>query len=114
MTIGGPVPSSTLASAASTPTSGAAAAASASPLKKRTPILALGGSSQTLLTSSAIADLKAVFECVEDKKWPRAGDGMPRSREEMRPVMEVFARRLRSRRGVSGGAWRLGSLITLR
>lgn len=44
--VGGPVPSSTLASAASTLAS--AASASASPPKNRTPIPALGGSSQTL------------------------------------------------------------------
>lgn len=114
VTIGGPVPSSTMtststSSTSTTPGPSTSTASSTSPpptakSKNRTPILALGGSSQTLLTPSAITNLKTVYEFVEYKKWPRAGDSMPRNREEMLPIMEFFSRRLRSRRGVPEGS----------
>lgn len=96
ISIGGPVPASTVEKMASTPT------------KNRTPILVLGGSSNTLITAEAIAKLRKVFEFVEHTKWQRNGDGMPRSREEMLPVMQFFSRRLRSRRGVPEGSVELG------
>ena len=35
-----------------------------------------------------------MFENVEVVEWKRAGDGMPRSREEMAAVMGFWARRL--------------------
>ena len=66
----------------------------------KTPVLVLGGSSNTLITRSALDNLKTSFENVEYVKWNRAGDGMPRSREEMLPIMRFFARRLKSRKGV--------------
>lgn len=66
----------------------------------KTPVLVLGGSSNTLITRTALDRLKAAFENIEYQKWNRAGDGMPRNREEMLPIMRFFARRLRSRAGV--------------
>ena len=97
ISIGGPFPSSsTFGSERSTS-------------KNRTPILVLGGSSQSLLTPGAITKLKAAFEFVEYKKWPlRNGDGMPRNREEMLPIMHFFSRHLRSRRGVPEGSVEIG------
>ena len=77
--------------------------------KNRTPILVLGGSSQSCLTPDAISKLKAAFEFLDYKKWPlRSGDGMPRNREEMLPIMHFFSRHLRSRRGVPEGSVEIG------
>jgi len=69
-----------------------------------TPTLVLGGSSNTLITKSAITSLKAAFQNVEYQKWNKVGDGMPRSREEMLPIMRFFARRLKSRKGAPEGS----------
>ena len=70
----------------------------------KTPVLVLGGSSNTLITRINLDKLKAVFQYVEYQKWNRPGDGMPRNRDEMLPIMRFFARRLRSRAGVPGGS----------
>ncbi len=70
----------------------------------KTPVLVLGGSSNTLITRTNLDKLKAVFQYVEYQKWDRSGDGMPRNRDEMLPIMRFFARRLRSRAGVPGGS----------
>ena len=70
----------------------------------KTPVLVLGGSSSTLITRTALDKLKAAFQNVEYQKWNRAGDGMPRNRDEMLPIMRFFARRLRSRAGVPEGS----------
>ncbi len=79
------------------------------PVKKsKTPVLVLGGSARTLVTSSAVARLRSVFEAVEYERWKKSGDGMPTNREEMLPIMQFFARRLRSRRGVPEGSVELG------
>lgn len=69
-----------------------------------TPVLVLGGSSNTLITRTALTNLKASFQNVEYHKWNRSGDSMPRNREEMLPIMRFFARRLRSRKGVPEGS----------
>lgn len=76
--------------------------------KNGTPVLVLGGSSNTLITAEAITKLRKTFEFVEYTKWNKTGDGMPRSREEMLPIMHFFSRRLRSRRGVPEGSVELG------
>jgi predicted esterase len=69
-------------------------------LKSKTPVLVLGGSKSTQVTRSAVDGLKRRFEDVEYVKWEKGDDSMPRSREEMLPIMKFFARRLRSRAGV--------------
>ena len=74
----------------------------------KTPVLVLGGSSGTLITRTALDKLKAAFQNVEYHKWNRAGDGMPRNRDEMLPIMRFFARRLRSRAGVPEGSVEIG------
>lgn len=73
-----------------------------------TPVLVLGGSSDTLITRTALNNLKAAFQNVEYHKWNRAGDSMPRNREEMLPIMRFFARRLKSRKGVPEGSVEIG------
>lgn len=77
-------------------------------LRSKTPVLVIGGASQTLITSEAIAELQRVFEFVETRKWRRPGDTMPKDRDEMIPIMQFFARRLRSRAGLPAGSVELG------
>lgn len=91
VSIGGPLPSSTTIAKA-----------------VKTPVLVLGGSSNTLITRMALDKLKAAFQNVEYRKWSREGDGMPRNRDEMLPIMRFFARRLRSQAGVLEGSVEVG------
>jgi predicted esterase len=72
--------------------------------KSPTPVLLLGGSRSTAVTQCAIAETKAKFGSVQYVKWDKTEDSMPRSREEMLPIMRFFARRLRSGAGVPEGA----------
>jgi predicted esterase len=70
----------------------------------KTPVLVLGGSRSTEITRSAVDNLKIKFKDAEYVRWDKPDDSMPRSREEMLPIMKFFARRLRSRAGVPEGA----------
>lgn len=74
--------------------------------KDRTPVLLLAGrdDGSSAVTETDLKRTKSVFEFVEIHRWPRRGDGMPRNRDDMMPVMQFFARRLRSRKGVPDGA----------
>jgi len=63
--------------------------------KKRTPILVCSGTESQSVTSSAEEKLKRNFESVQISRYRRRGDTMPQSRDEMMPVMQFFARRLR-------------------
>ncbi|KAI5307488.1 hypothetical protein KEM55_008165 [Ascosphaera atra] len=77
--------------------------------KAKTAVLLIGGSGSG--SDSALADMSGVkrteetFGATQVVRWSgRKGDGMPRNREEMLPIMQFFARRLRSRQGVPEGA----------
>lgn len=72
--------------------------------KNRTPVLVCKASQGSKVTDGAISRLKDKFEFAEVKEWKRNGDGMMRNREEMLPIMQFLARRLRSRRGVPEGS----------
>ena len=72
------------------------------------PVLVLGGSSNTLITRTALERIKTTFRNVEYHKWDRSGDSMPRKRDEMLPIMRFFARRLKSQRGVPDGSFEIG------
>ncbi|KAL4805978.1 Alpha/Beta hydrolase protein [Aspergillus unguis] len=72
--------------------------------KSRTPILILSGRDSEVVTESATKRTKDVYEFVETHEYKRRGDTMPRSREEMLPVMQFFGRRLRSWQGVPEGS----------
>jgi predicted esterase len=72
--------------------------------KSKTPVLVCRASRGSAVTDSAASKLKDVFEFVEIKEWKKNGDGMPSNREEMLPIMQFFARRLRSMRGVPEGS----------
>ncbi|KAL2040547.1 hypothetical protein N7G274_006526 [Stereocaulon virgatum] len=74
----------------------------------KTPLLVLGGSSNTMITKTAITTLKSVFQNVEYHRWSKAGDGMPQNRDEMLPIMRFFARQLKSRKGVPKGSVEIG------
>jgi predicted esterase len=77
--------------------------ASLSP-KRKTPILVCSGSDSPWVNSSAEDKLKAVFDSVQLNRYKRPGDTMPRSRDEMYPIMQFFARRLKSSAGVPEGS----------
>jgi predicted esterase len=72
--------------------------------KCKTPVLVCRASKNSRVTDSAVSKLKDVFEHVEVKDWKRNGDGMMSNREEMMPIMQFFAQRLLSRRGVPAGS----------
>ncbi|KAF3039031.1 hypothetical protein E8E12_007901 [Didymella heteroderae] len=72
--------------------------------KSRTPVLICRAARASAVTDSAVSKLKDAFEFVEIKDWKKNGDGMPSNREEMLPIMQFFARRLRSTKGVPAGS----------
>jgi predicted esterase len=72
--------------------------------KNRTPVLLVAGRDSVAVSDDAVRRTKLVFEFVEVSRYARRGDGMPSSREEMLPVMQFFARTLRSRQGVPEGS----------
>ncbi|KAL3481833.1 Alpha/Beta hydrolase protein [Aspergillus californicus] len=72
--------------------------------KNRTPVLMLAGRDSEVVTESAVKRTKEVFEFVEMHTYSRRGDTMPRNRDEMVPIMQFFARRLRSLQGVPDGS----------
>lgn len=72
--------------------------------KSKTPILACKAVRNSAVTDGAVSRLKDAFEFIEIKEWRKVGDSMPGNREEMMPIMQFFARRLRSTRGVPAGS----------
>jgi predicted esterase len=72
--------------------------------KSRTPVLICRAARASAVTDSAVSKLKDAFEFVEIKDWKKNGDGMPSNRDEMLPIMQFFARRLRSTKGVPAGS----------
>ncbi|PYI06136.1 hypothetical protein BO78DRAFT_461503 [Aspergillus sclerotiicarbonarius CBS 121057] len=76
--------------------------------KSKTPVLIAAGKegdgSGTAVTSAGVRRTQEWFEFVEVVRYKRKGDGMPRNREEMMPIMAFLARRLRSYKGVPEGS----------
>ncbi|KAH9859334.1 hypothetical protein IAQ61_011115 [Plenodomus lingam] len=72
--------------------------------KSKTPVLVCKASRNSAVTDGSVSRIKGVFEYVEIKEWAKRGDGMASNREEMMPIMQFFARRLRSTRGVPAGS----------
>nr|OQO27669.1 hypothetical protein B0A51_03632 [Rachicladosporium sp. CCFEE 5018] len=72
--------------------------------KCKTPVLVCGGSSASAVTSTAEEKLKRNFEHLDIKRYRRSGDGMPSNRDEMMPIMQFLARRLKSTKGVPEGS----------
>jgi predicted esterase len=75
--------------------------------KSKTPVFVCKAARGSAVTDGAMSRLKEAFEFVEIKEWKKIGDGMPSSREEMMPIMQFFARRLRSTSGVPSGSFEL-------
>ena len=73
--------------------------------KAKTPILLFGAEKKSAITDASVARVNNVFENTNIVRWKgRIGDGMMQNAEETRPMMEFFARRLRSHVGVPAGA----------
>lgn len=72
--------------------------------KYKTPTLLCKAQKGSLVKDYHLDRLKDLFENVEIINWKKTGDSMPRNREEMMPIMQFFARRLRSMRGVPEGS----------
>ncbi|KAI6090940.1 alpha/beta-hydrolase [Hypoxylon rubiginosum] len=82
VSIGGPLPSSMI------PTISARE-------KSRTPILVCHGRSSESLGEDAMDVLKEEFIDVRETKWKKSDDTMPESKDEILPIMQFFAERLR-------------------
>jgi predicted esterase len=74
--------------------------------KVRTPLLLLSGSKSPLAAvgSSPLKRVNDAYEFVDYHRWKKADDSMPKNRDEVMPMMQFWARRLRSRRGVPDDA----------
>ena len=64
--------------------------------KAKTPVLVCCGRESEAVDEDAVEVLEREFEQVQVVRWARGDDGMPRSREEVLPMMQFFAERLRS------------------
>ncbi|KAK0635319.1 phospholipase/Carboxylesterase superfamily protein [Bombardia bombarda] len=82
VSIGGPLPPSMVSSVSGRE-------------KARTPVLVLHGKESEAVDEDAVEALRREFEDVREVKWDRRDDGMPRSREEVLPMMQFFAERLK-------------------
>ncbi|KAH6854314.1 hypothetical protein B0I37DRAFT_421755 [Chaetomium sp. MPI-CAGE-AT-0009] len=64
--------------------------------KAKTPVLVCCGRESEAVDADAEEVLEREFERVRVVRWDRDDDGMPRNREEVLPMMQFFAERLRS------------------
>lgn len=64
--------------------------------KSKTPIMVCRGRACEAVDEDAVDVLKREFLDVRDVKWKKAESNMPSNREEMLPIMQFFAERLRS------------------
>ncbi|KAM7196509.1 Alpha/Beta hydrolase fold [Naviculisporaceae sp. PSN 640] len=64
--------------------------------KARTSVLICHGRESEVVDEDAVELLRQEFEKVKVVEWKRDDDGMPRNREEVLPMMQFFAERLRS------------------
>ena len=76
-------------------------------VKCPTPVLVCAGNDLSAVNASEEDKLGRVFDAVQLKRYRRPGDGMPRNRDEMLPIMQMFARRLKSTKGVFAGSTEL-------
>ncbi|KAL2128979.1 hypothetical protein VTI74DRAFT_8387 [Chaetomium olivicolor] len=64
--------------------------------KAKTPVLVCCGRESEAVDEDAVDVLEREFEEVKVVRWKRSDDGMPRNREEVLPMMQFFAERLRN------------------
>ncbi|EXJ60645.1 hypothetical protein A1O7_04798 [Cladophialophora yegresii CBS 114405] len=78
--------------------------------KNKTPILLLSGSKSPLASvdSSPLKRIRSVYEFVTYHQWKKADDSMPKTRDEVLPMMQFWAQTLKSRRGVPDDAVEIG------
>ncbi|EXJ91657.1 hypothetical protein A1O3_00207 [Capronia epimyces CBS 606.96] len=74
--------------------------------RNRTPVLLLSGSKSPLASadSSPLKRVKLAYNFVTYHQWKKTDDSMPKNRDEVLPMMQFWARRLKSRRGVPDDA----------
>ncbi|KAK5223235.1 hypothetical protein LTR47_010316 [Exophiala xenobiotica] len=74
--------------------------------KNSAPILLLSGSRSALASpdSSPLKRVKSAYEFVTYHQWKKSDDSMPKNRDEVLPMMQFWAQRLKSRRGVPADA----------
>jgi len=78
--------------------------------KAKTPVILLGAEKNSAINESAEARARNVFDSVQVVHWKgRKQDGIMKTPDEVRPIMEFFARRLRSRAGIPAGTVELSS-----
>lgn len=83
VSIGGPLPASMIPTLSARP-------------KSTTPVLICHGRSCEAVDAGAIDVLKREFLDVREVQWKKAESSMPSNREEMLPIMQFLAERLRS------------------
>ncbi|TKX26782.1 phospholipase/carboxylesterase-like protein [Elsinoe australis] len=64
--------------------------------KSKTPVICVSGTDSLWVTAGSEEKLKNNFQNVRISKYRRKGDTMPKDREEMMPIMQFFASRLRT------------------
>ncbi|SZF00020.1 unnamed protein product [Blumeria hordei] len=72
--------------------------------KLQTPVLLCAGQTASQVTGQVTALIRDRVASLQYVQWKRRGDGMPQNREEMMPIMQFFASRMRSWTGVFEGA----------
>ncbi|KAI1762993.1 alpha/beta-hydrolase [Hypoxylon sp. FL1150] len=82
VSIGGPLPTSMISTISARE-------------KSRTPILACHGRSSESLGEDALDVLRSEFIDVREVKWKKSEDSMPKNKDEMLPIMQFLAERLR-------------------
>jgi hypothetical protein len=74
-------------------------------------VLLVGGRGpESAVSDAGVRRTQEAFQHVEVVRWAgKRGDGMPQNRDQMLPIMQFFARRLRSRSGVPEGSVEIGA-----
>ncbi|KAI0379864.1 alpha/beta-hydrolase [Hypomontagnella monticulosa] len=82
VSIGGPLPASMISTVTARE-------------RSRTPVLICHGRSSETLDEDALDLLRKEFVDVREVKWKKPDDSMPKNRDDMLPIMQFFADRLR-------------------
>lgn len=74
--------------------------------KNRTAVLLLSGFKSPMASadSSSLKRVKSAYEFTTHHQWKKADDSMPKNRDEVLPMMQFWAYKLKSRRGVPDDA----------
>jgi len=73
--------------------------------KAKTPVILIGAEKNSAISEGAEARAQSVFHSVQVVHWKgRKQDGIMKTPDEVRPIMQFFAGRLHSRAGIPAGA----------